>query len=372
MSNTFGHSFRITTWGESHGRAVGVIIDGCPSGLDISEREIQEDLNKRRPGGRLATERREKDRVRILSGLFNGKTLGTPLSMIVDNLDVDSGPYEPLRDTPRPGHADFSWEAKYGIRDWRGGGRASARETLGRVAAGAIAKKLLSRVLGVSVLAYSLEIGGVSSDVRLVNKEGFLVGDISEMKGIVYSNPVRTLDLKKAKEMEKAISEARLNRDSVGGLIECVIAGVPTGLGEPVFDKLNADLAKAVVSIPAVKGVEFGAGFGVAKKRGSEINDEFIYKDGKIQTKTNHAGGINGGISNGMPIVLRVAVKPTSSIGRPQKTINIKTKKKTEIEITGRHDPCIVPRAVPVVESMVSLVLADHGLRSGLIPRRLV
>lgn len=367
-SNTFGKEFCLTTWGESHGAALGCVLDGCPAGLEITDKEIQDELDKRMPGqSDVMTSRGEKDRVEVLSGVFGGKTLGTPVSMLIRNTDVDSSPYKPFKDKPRPSHADFTWQEKFGLRDWRGGGRASARETVGRVAGGAIAKKLLKRALGLEVFAHAQEIAGVvAKDMEIEDL------DACHCREVVYSNPLRALDLERAKEMEEEIRTAKENGDSVGGVIECVALKVPVGLGEPVFDKLSADLAKAVCSIPAVKGVEFGLGFELARMKGGEANDEFILKRGKVRTRTNRAGGISGGISSGMPLVLRVAIKPTASIGKEQETVDLKTKKKAKIRITGRHDPCIVPRAVPIVEAMVALVLADHGLRSGLVPRSLV
>ena len=355
-SNSFGKDFVVTTWGESHGTAIGCVVDGCPSGLEITEKGIQKDLDRRKPGqSDIATSRGEKDKVQLLSGVFEGKTIGTPISMIVNNEDVDSSKYRDFITKPRPSHADFTWQEKFGIRDWRGGGRASARETVGRVAAGSIAKSLLFSVLGLRVIAYTKEIGGVvAKDMKIT--------DACKCKDIIYSNPIRALDIERAKEMEEEIRFVKKEGDSVGGIIECIALNVPVGLGEPVFDKLTADLAKAVCSIPAVKGVEFGIGFEAARMKGSEVNDEFTVKKGRIVTETNRAGGISGGISNGMPIVLRVAIKPTASIGKEQNTVDLKTKKAAKIKIEGRHDPCIVPRAVPVVEAMVSLVLADHAL----------
>jgi chorismate synthase len=365
-SNTFGKEFCVTTWGESHGAAVGCVVDGCPAGLKIGPEDVQRDLDRRRPGqSDVTTQRGEKDRVEIVSGVFDGRTLGTPISMIVKNEDADSSKYRDFITKPRPGHADFTWQEKFGIRDWRGGGRASARETVGRVAAGAVAKRLLAETLGVRVVAYTKEIGGVEAqDMPLT--------DACKCKDIIYSNPVRALDLDRAEEMEEEIRSARDKGDSVGGIIECAVLNVPAGLGEPVFDKLSADLAKAICSIPAVKGVEFGAGFAAARMKGSEMNDQFDFVPCRVMTRTNKAGGLNGGISNGMPIVLRVAIKPTASISREQETVDLKTKKKSKIKIEGRHDPCIVPRAVPIVEAMVALVLADHGLRGGMIKRTLV
>jgi chorismate synthase len=366
-SNTFGKEFCVTTWGESHGPAVGCVVDGCPAGLGITREDIQEELDKRKPGqSDIVTSRKEADQVEVLSGVFENKTLGTPISLLIKNEDVDSSKYREFKDKVRPGHADLTWQAKFGLRDWRGGGRASARETVGRVAGAAIAKKLLREALGVEVLAYTKEIGGiVAKDMRIEDL------DHCKCREIVSLNPIKALDLERAKEMEEEIRFVKERGDSVGGIIECVVLGVPAGLGEPVFDKLNADLAKAVCSIPAVKGVEFGLGFELARMKGSEANDEFVLKKGKIQTKTNRAGGILGGISDGMPIVLRVAIKPTSSISKEQMTVDMKKKKLAKLKIEGRHDPCVVPRAVPIVEAMVALVLADHGLRSGLIPRKL-
>jgi len=367
-SNTFGKEFCVITWGESHGPAVGCVVDGCPAGLEIALKDIQKDLDRRRPGASdVSTPRKEKDAVKILSGIFENKTLGTPISLLIENKNVDSSAYKPLKDKPRPGHADYTWQAKFGFRDWRGGGRASARETVGRVAAGSIAKSLLSETLETRVLTYSKEIGGIKAKDVDVDEL-----DICKVKDGLYSNPVRALDKKAANEMEKKIKSVKSEGDSLGGIVECVVLNVPAGLGEPVFDKLSANLAKAVMSIPAVKGVEFGLGFETARMRGSEVNDEFVMSGKKVKTRTNNAGGINGGISNGMPIVLRVAIKPTSSISKKQETVDLKTGKKADLKIEGRHDPCVVPRAVPIIEAMVSLVLADHGLRSGLIPRSLI
>ena len=363
MSNTFGRLFRITTFGESHGSAVGCIVDGCPSGLELSLSDVQRELNRRRPGqSSLTTPRSEADKASILSGLFEGKTIGTPIALTVQNRDADPSKYLKFRDTPRPGHADYTWKMKFSHVDWRGGGRSSARETVGRVAGGAVAKKLLGE-FGVRTTAFAREIGGVECDKDFVFSRG--------IQKIIDGNPSRTLDKDTSRLMEEVILEAKADGDSVGGIIECVSVGVPPGLGEPVFDKLTADLGKAVLSIPAVKGVEFGAGFNLAWMAGSEANDEFMVRGKNILTKSNNSGGIQGGISNGMPIVLRVVVKPTASIFKKQKTVNLKTRKQASMQIEGRHDPCIVPRAVPVVEAMVNLVLADHGMVSGLIPRKL-
>jgi len=363
MGNTFGRLFTLTTFGESHGAAVGCVVDGCPSGLELSLSDIQAELNRRRPGqSKVTTSRSEADEARILSGVFEGKTLGTPIAMVIQNRDADPSKYLRIRDTPRPGHADLTWRMKFGHVDWRGGGRSSARETVSRVAGGAVAKKLLGE-FDVHTVAFAREIGGVECDTDFVFTKS--------VRKVINGNPVRTLDKKTAKLMEDVILDVKAAGDSVGGIIECVTVGVPAGLGEPVFDKLNADLAKALLSVPAVKGVEFGAGFNLAWMAGSEANDEFIVRGGNVLTRSNNSGGIQGGISNGMPIVLRVVVKPTASIAKKQRTINLRTKKPASIQVEGRHDPCIVPRAVPVVEAMVNLVLADHGLISGFIPRKL-
>lgn len=360
--NTFGRIFRLTTWGESHGAGIGCVVDGCPSGLELSVEDIQQELNRRRPGqSSVTTGRREEDRIEILSGLFNGKTIGTPISMLIKNRNADSSRYESIRNIPRPGHADLTWRIKFGYVDYRGGGRASGRETASRVAAGAVAKKLL-RTKGIEIIAYTKEISGIITNNKIEN--------IEKIRKTIDSNTVRTIDKKKAEAMERVILEAKSEKDSVGGVIEAIAFNVPAGLGEPIFGKLDADLAGAMLSIPSVKGIEIGDGFKLTRMMGSEANDEFLIKDDKIITKTNHCGGILGGISNGMPIVVRVAIKPTSSIGKKQNTVNIREMKETSIEVEGRHDPCIIARAVPVVEAMMSLVLADHMLISGMIPRK--
>ncbi len=360
IGNSFGYLFRVTTWGESHGKAVGCVVDGCPAGLELSEEDIQKELDRRKPGGRLSSPRKEKDRVIILSGVFEGKTLGTPICMMVENVDVNSKPYEEIKDLFRPGHADFTYWAKFGIRDWRGGGRASARETVGRVMAGAIAKKILSE-FGVRVFGYTKEIAGISCDVS-----GMSSDEIIER---AERNPVRCPDEEKAKLMEEAILKAKAEGDSVGGVAEIIVENPPSGLGEPVFLKLDAYLALAVMSVPAVKGVEIGAGFKVAKMRGSENNDPIVIRDEKIRFASNNAGGILGGISNGEDIVVRVAIKPTPSISKPQRTVNYRRMEEETIVVKGRHDPCIVPRAIPVLESMVALVIVDCMMMQGLIPR---
>lgn len=364
MGNTFGNVFRLTTWGESHGPAVGCVLDGCPTGLELGADDVQRQLDRRRPGqSQVTTSRGEADEVELLSGVFEGRTLGTPISMLVRNLDKDSSKYREIIHKPRPGHADLTWRMKYGHVDWRGGGRSSARETVGRVAGGAVALKLLNR-FNVQVVGYTKQIGSVKSEETL---------DAS-MKGVsdlIESNPVRALDVEQAKAMEDEVREAKRQGDSVGGVVECVALNVPPGMGEPVFGKLTAELAAAVASIPGCRGVEFGMGFQSSGMRGSEVNDEFTFQNGVVKTRTNRCGGIQGGISNGMPVVLRAAFKPTASMGKRQRTVDLNLKKDSYLKVEGRHDPCIAPRAVPVVEAMVSLVLADHMLMSGAIPRRL-
>lgn len=353
--NTFGTLFRATTWGESHGRAVGVTVDGCPAGLAIAVEEIQTDLDRRRPGqSRASTARQEEDQVEILSGIFEGKTTGTPISMIVWNRDADSSAYDALRDTPRPGHADYTYQMKYGLRDHRGGGRASARETVGRVAAGAIARKLLARE-GIEIGAYVQELGGIRAEIEPLG--------IPELRVRAEANPVRCPDQEAAERMLRLLEEVRAEGDSLGGVVVIRAEGVPAGLGEPVFDKLDADLAKALMSLGAVKAVEIGAGFESARLRGNEMNDPLVLREGRVGFEGNRAGGILGGISTGAPIVCRIAVKPTPSIAKRQRTVDLARGKPAEIEIRGRHDPAIPPRIVPVAEAMVALTLADHLLR---------
>ncbi len=356
--NTFGYTLRVTTWGESHGRAVGCVLDGFPAGIEVDIEYINREMERRRPGGKFASKRKEEDRVEILSGILNGITLGTPISMLIWNTDVDSRPYEDLKTVFRPGHADFTYHAKFGVRDWRGGGRASARETAARVAAGALAKLLLKK-FGIKILGYAKEIAGVRCEVE----------DAEKAFEVAEKSPLRMPDRKAEKEVESRLKVAMSEGDSVGGVVEVVAKNVPVGLGEPVFGKLDAYLAYAVMGIPAVKGVEIGAGFKVAKMRGSESNDELVIKDGKIGFATNNAGGILGGISNGADIVIRAAVKPTPSISKRQRTVDYEKMEEVEIGIKGRHDPCIVPRAVPVVEAMVALTIADCMMLQGLVPR---
>ena len=348
--NSFGSVFRITTWGESHGKALGVVIDGCPPRMELSEEEIQREMEKRRPGQGFGTSpRKEKDRVEILSGVFDGKTTGTPISLLIWNEDIDSAPYQKYEKIFRPGHADFTYTAKYGIRDHRGGGRASARETVGRVAAGAVARKIL-REEKIEVVAYTLEIGGIRAK-RIDHGE-------------IDKNPFRCPDPDVAKEMGRRIEEMKVQRDTLGGIVEILARGCPAGLGEPVFDKLEADLAKALMSIGAVRGVEIGAGFGVAQMLGSQCNDPI----GPMGFEKNDAGGILGGISNGADILLRVAVKPIPSIGLAQKTVD-ESMRAVSLQIEGRHDVSAIPRINPVCEAMVAIVLADHLLRQKTLRR---
>jgi chorismate synthase len=348
--NSFGNLFRITTWGESHGPALGVVIDGCPAGLDISERDIQRELDRRRPGqSRITTQRKEPDRVEILSGVFEGKTLGTPISLMIENADVLSKSYEEIKDTYRPGHADFTYETKYGVRDYRGGGRSSARETVGRVAAAAIAKKMLG-IHGIRTYGFVKQVGNIVA----VNV------DLDEIE----NNPVRCPDREAVKKMVELIEDVRKEGDSIGGLVEVVSKGVPAGLGSPVFNKIEADLAQALMSIGGIRGFEVGLGFEAARRKGSEVND-LMYKDdtGKLRFKTNNAGGLLGGITTGEDLIVRIAIKPTSSIPKVQKTVD-KFGEEKDLVVKGRHDPCLCPRAVPIAEAMVNLVLVDHLLMS--------
>ncbi len=356
MGSTFGRSFRLTTFGESHGRAVGAVVEGCPAGLELSEADIQRELDRRKPGqSSVTTPRREEDRVEILSGVFEGRTTGTPIAMVVFNRSFDSSPYERFRHVPRPGHADLSYHLKYGHWDYRGGGRASGRETLARVAGGAVAKKLLSTI-GVEVLGHAVEIAGVRAKPV----------PLSRLRQ-AESTRVRCADLEAAKQMEERILEAKRSGDSVGGVVEVVALNVPPGLGEPVFDKLDADIAKAMMSIGAVKGVEIGAGFEAARLRGSENNDPIRLSGDRLILAGNRSGGVLGGISTGMPIVVRVAVKPTPSISAEQESVDLLERRGVRIKISGMHDPCIVPRVVPVCEAMLALTLADHAIRAGVI-----
>ncbi len=353
MGNSFGQLFSITTWGESHGPAVGVVIDGCPPGLPITADEIQVELDRRRPGqSDIVTPRKEEDRVEILSGVFEGKTTGTPIALLVKNGDQRPGAYDEMKDKFRPSHADFTYQAKFGRRDHRGGGRSSARETVGRVAAGAIAKKILGA---------SVEIRAFLTQVHDIAVPAEALVDFPTLAA-VEATPVRCPHPATAAAMIERIKAVRSEGDSVGGVIECRVRGVPVGLGEPVFDRLEADLAKAMLSLPATKGFEIGSGFAGAQLRGSQHNDAFENRGGEIHTITNRSGGIQGGISNGEEIVFRVAFKPTATILQLQATVDV-TGTPTELMGRGRHDPCVVPRAVPIVEAMTALVLVDHWLR---------
>jgi chorismate synthase len=355
MPNTFGKLFTISTWGESHGAAVGVVIDGCPPRLPLAEADIQADLDRRRPGqSAIVSPRKEKDTVEILSGVFEGRTTGAPISMLVRNSDARPGAYDQMKDKFRPSHADFTYQSKYGIRDHRGGGRSSARETIGRVASGAVARKILSLAGSVEIRAYVTRV----QDIELPPGADSAFPSVAE----VDASPVRCPHPATAAAMLKRIEEVRSQGDSVGGIIRCRVRGVPAGLGEPVFDRLEADLAKAMLSLPATKGFEIGSGFAGTYLKGSEHNDAFVPKDGGMGTATNRSGGIQGGISNGEEITFNVAFKPVATIMRPQQTVDT-SGRAAELTGEGRHDPCVLPRAVPIVESMAALVLIDHWMR---------
>ena len=358
---SIGKAFVVTSFGESHGRCVGAVIDGCPAGLPLSEKDVQAELDRRIPKKpEITSGRIEEDIVEFLSGTFEGHTTGAPICMLVWNKEAVPSEYDIIKDLPRPGHADYTAYVKYGgFSDYRGGGRFSGRITVSFVMAGAVAKKLL-RLFGVEVLAYTKAIGGIEM------KE---TPTLEKIREETYKNPVRCPDSVYAEAMEKAMVEARKEGDSLGGIVECIALNVPTGVGEPVFDALDADIAKAIFAVPAVKGVEFGAGFKAAAMKGSENNDPYAIRDGKVVTLTNNAGGVLGGLSNGMPIVVRAAIKPTPSIAKKQKTINLAEFKEATLQVRGRHDPCVVPKAVPAIESIVAIILADHMIRAGIIPR---
>ena len=354
MSSTFGTIFKISTWGESHGVGTGVVIDGCPPRIPLAVEDIQRELNRRRPGqSDIVTPRKEEDCVEILSGVLDGQTLGTPIALLVRNKDARSSAYDEMQHTYRPSHADYCYDAKYGIRAWAGGGRASARETIGRVAAGAVAQAVL-RVLcpGLETLAWVQQVHHITSPISPEEVQA----------DAVEANIVRTTDPATAQQMEAAIREAKTRGDSLGGIITCVVRGCPAGLGDPVFDKLEATLAHAMMSIPACKGFEVGSGFAAAQYTGAEHNDLFYMEGERVRTHTNRSGGIQGGISNGENIIMRLAFKPTATILQVQQTINDKHQP-AELKGKGRHDPCVLPRAVPVVEAMCRLVLVDHLLR---------
>jgi chorismate synthase len=353
MGSSLGQLFRIHTWGESHGGGVGVVIDGCPPRIPLTPELIQEELDRRRPGqSRLTTPRQEEDRAEILSGVFEGQTLGTPILVLVRNEDARPSAYEHMRDVYRPSHADYTYEAKYGIRNWQGGGRASARETVGRVAAGAVARAVLREAGAADIVAWVSQVHTVEAkvDPALVTRER------------VEATPTRCPDPEAAAEIERRIIAARERGDSLGGLVTCVARDVPAGLGEPVFDKLEADLAKALLSLPACKGFEIGSGFASASMTGIEHNDPFYLEEGRVRTRSNRSGGVQGGISNGEAIVVRAVFKPTATIRQEQETVTT-SGESTRLAASGRHDPCVLPRAVPMVEAMVALVLCDHLLR---------
>ena len=353
MGNTFGTLFRISTWGESHGAGIGVVVDGCPPRLPLTAEDLQHDLDRRRPGqSRLTTQRAEADRVEILSGIFEGRTTGGPVAVLVRNDDARSGAYDHLKDLYRPSHADFTYDAKYGNRDWRGGGRSSARETIGRVAAGAIARRLLAEVAGVEVLGWVSRVHDVEADVD--------TGSVTFHA--VEADPTRCPDPLAAIAMAEAIDAARRDGDSLGGIVTCVARGVPAGLGTPVFDRLEADLAKGMLSLPASKGFDVGAGFDAVSMTGRQHNDAFVPGPTGPVTATNRSGGVQGGISTGDDVVFRVAFKPTATIASAQDTVTVDNEA-VSLEAKGRHDPCVLPRAVPMVEAMALLVLADHWLR---------
>lgn len=354
MGDSFGKRFRVTTWGESHGGGVGVVIDGCPAGLELNEDDIQRELDRRKPGqSSITSQRKESDLARIVSGVFEGRTLGTAISVLVWNEDARSKDYEELKELYRPSHADYTYDRKFGFRNWKGGGRASARETVGRVAAGAIARKILRSCFGIRVIAHVSQVQNIvcKTPPEEVTEEA------------VESNIVRCPDAAAAKKMIALIEKMRKAGDSVGGILTAVVKGCPAGLGEPVFDKLTADLAKGLMSLPATRGVEFGLGFEAVKLTGSQHNDPFVVREGRVRTATNHSGGIQGGISNGENILLRVAFKPTATILKIQDTVNRKGEP-ARLKARGRHDPCVLPRAVPMVEAMINLVLMDHLLRA--------
>ncbi|MGO8806411.1 MAG: chorismate synthase [Candidatus Bathyarchaeia archaeon] len=359
--NSTGKEFVVTTFGESHGKVVGVLIDGCPAGLPISEADILAELDRRIPADpKIVSSRIEKDVPKILSGVFNGFTTGAPIAVTVENKEVESADYEAIKDLPRPGHADYPAKVRYGgFNDYRGGGRFSGRVTVALIMAGAIAKKLLSR-FDIDVLAYTRAIGKVRSDKKFSTQE---------IERNRYAVTTRCPDPKCGERMEQAIVDARRESESIGGVIECIVLNVPAGVGEPMFDSLDADLSKALINVPAVKGVEFGLGFEITELKGSESNDAYVMQNGKVTTSTNNMGGILGGLSNGMPIIMRVAIKPTPSIFKTQKTIDLSSMEETSVSVNGRHDPCVVPKAVPAVEAAVAVTLADHMIRAGFIPK---
>lgn len=359
--NSIGKEFTVTTFGESHGKCVGVVVDGCPAGLPLQETDFQEELDRRIPAEpKIVSARIEKDIVKIFSGVFNGYTTGAPIALMVENKEIKSSDYEAIKDLPRPGHSDYPAHIHYGgFNDYRGGGRFSGRVTVALILAGVVAKKLLGRY-NVDVLAYTKAIGKIKSEKNFT---------ANELRKNRYVAATRCPDLACAERMEEAIVTAKEAGDSLGGVVECLAFNMPIGVGEPLFDALDADLAKALFCVPAVKGVEFGVGFKSAELMGSENNDAFLVKGGKVVTATENAGGILGGLSSGMPIVIRVAIKPTPSISKKQQTINMSSMQPASISVKGRHDPCVVPKAVPAIEAAVAIILADHLIRSGDIPK---
>ncbi len=357
MSNSIGEKFKITSFGSSHGKALGAIVDGCPANLELSAEDIQKELDKRKPGtSKVTTARKEADEVQILSGIFEGKTDGTPITGVIFNKNQHSKDYSMFKNTPRPSHGDYGWMTKYGNYDYNGGGRGSGRVTIGHVIGGAIAKKLL-KTKGIEIISHVTQIGNIKAQNN----------DLKLIKENIEKNPIRCGDLDAAEKMEELILAKKQEGDSVGGIVDIIATGIPAGLGEPVFGKLDGDLARILMNIGAVKGVEIGLGFDVATHTASQINDEYEINNDKITTKTNNSGGIIGGMSNGMPIISRIAVKPTPSISKCQNSINLEKMENEKIEIKGRHDPCICPRVTVVAEASTAIVLADHMIRSGFI-----
>jgi chorismate synthase len=359
--NSIGKEFTVTSFGESHGSVIGVVVDGCPAGLPLSEADFQEELDRRIPvDARIVSARREKDTAKILSGVFGGFTTGAPITITVENRETQSSDYDALKTLPRPSHSDYPAHIRYGgFNDYRGGGRFSGRVTVSLIMAGTIAKKLLGRY-DIDVLAYTLAIGQIKSDKRF---------STAEIRKNRYVAATRCPDLACSEKMEQAIIAAKAEGDSLGGVVECVALNMPSGVGEPLFDTLDGDLAKALFCVPAVKGVEFGVGFKASELKGSQNNDAFLVKGGKVVTATENAGGILGGLSSGMPIVVRVAIKPTPSIGKEQQTVNLSSMEDASLCVKGRHDPCVVPKAVPAVEAAVAITLVDHLIRAGVIPK---
>jgi len=360
VGNIIGERFVAMSFGESHGKCIGMVVDGCPAGLPLDETDIQADLDLRKPGQSMITsQRKEEDKVELISGVFGGFTTGAPVCMVIWNKDSDSSPYDLIKTKPRPGHSDYPAMIKYGgFADYRGSGRFSGRLTATFVMAGAIGKKLLRYSLGIETVAYTTEIGPIKANQV----------SLEEAKKNRYANDVRCPDIQNAERMKEAVTDARKQGDSLGGVITSISTGLPLGFGEPIFGSLESDLSKALFSIPAVKAIEFGLGFGSSRIRGSENNDLYVRRNDKIITKTNNSGGILGGLSNGMPIVIRIGFKPASSIAKTQKTVDLATGLETDLVVPGRHDPCVVPRAPPIVESVVSMVLTDHAIRGGFIP----